>query len=262
MGLSPDSQVNLPATLRDEVVIQRNVLASNQGEEIGRLREGVHPNSVVTTALQATLGNQVPVRKQNRVLFRIGDYLHSESGHNVRPVWVVGDATEALSLTLSAEVAPRLVQATEGGVVLGFDVRDASKSEGFGWRVVDEKAVLVHFVVLTLSQTLAVDVQSLQTQVLAVEEEGNGSTRFARNLINRVYCRLFLSELELQVDLAKCIRVLLVVLQVHSSRLCIVTLRLFRRRFGGTRSYAHGSRPLVVRCVVDPVVPSRVASAG
>ena len=149
-------------------LLARHQVGRHQGEQVAGLGKGVVPLGVVASAVERALRHQVAVGQQHRVLFAFRAQRDGEDRHHVRPVDEVGDAAEALGLTLGEEAAAAGVQARQLGVLLRR--AGVSDLEGEGVRrrrvVDDEKAVLV-----PERHALPVGQHAQQCEVFAVEAQ-------------------------------------------------------------------------------------------
>ena len=121
VGLYPDFEGDLSARRCRERAAMADQVACNQRKEIAGLAEGILPLNPVAPARKLALPDPVAVGEQHRVRCAIRFDARRESRHDVGPVQVIGDPSEAFRLALRTERVARRVEAHQLGVVVGAD---------------------------------------------------------------------------------------------------------------------------------------------
>ena len=112
-----DGQVNRLAAHRRELVGIDIIIASAQGEEIGRLLVRIIPDRKMAAIIHIACLAGRAVCQQDRIGFLVRCHAHSEAAHHVGAVRIEGDAAEADGFTLGAEAATGHVEARQRRVL-------------------------------------------------------------------------------------------------------------------------------------------------
>mmetsp|Transcript_18469 Transcript_18469/g.62128 ORF Transcript_18469/g.62128 Transcript_18469/m.62128 type:complete len:508 (-) Transcript_18469:241-1764(-) len=194
-------QLDPPPRRRLEGAAHLAEVPGHKREQVARLWVRVLPHRKVPAAAAVAVLQPVPVGEEDgvRLLARLEPHA-AEGGHHVGPVVVVGDAAEALGLTLRAEHATRLVQA--GQLQVGRR-REANDRLEHKWRLasrqsrgINREDVAFDGVGAAAGRELdAVHRQRDELEVLAVEVEagagvGAGAARDVKARSDRSGARL------------------------------------------------------------------------
>ena len=129
VGLHKDTQSHLPTTHGSESIFNILKRASHQREQIGGLFEGILPNHQMTPVIQIPSFNRITVGEQHGIFGFIGDDCGSKTGHNIRPILIVGYLAETFGFTLGTEHPARLIQPFQRAVFLRLDTINDSRGK-------------------------------------------------------------------------------------------------------------------------------------
>ena len=169
-----DLQQVVAAGAGADVLLARDEVGGDEGEQVARLRERVVPLGEVAAVVELALFEQVAVAQQHRVGRLVGAQRDGVDRHHVGPVEEVGDAAKALGLALREEAAAAHVQARQRGVLVRrAGVADVEREVLAVGRVVDDQLPAL----LAERHALAVGLHAQQGQVLAVQAQRRGVDR-------------------------------------------------------------------------------------